>query len=541
MLWRKSFWVFSVAMAVLPLPEALAARVALVIGNAAYVDSPLRNPVNDARAMAAKLKGLSFEVIARENLKVKDIGKTLQAFQSRIKPGDEALFFYAGHGLQVKGTNYLPAVDAEIGSEQDVPLQSINVTTILDLLEESKAGVKLVFLDACRNNPYSRSFRSSATGLSKVGNAPSGTLISFATRPGSVAADGTGQNGLYTEVLLRYIATPNQPIEQMLKKVASGVEQTSQGKQEPWIEGSIKGDFFFITGPVTIVQQNTTPASLDPETEAWTAARESNSPSIVELYLREYPTGRYASPAKILLAKLKEQNRTNTGTSTSSTNDNKPVVVSTNSSSTGSEDANMTTNQMVNRGYNYANGINGSPKDDVEAVRWYQKAADLNNHYGMRNLGWMYAVGRGVPRNESEAVRWYQKAADAGNTAAMVNLGEMYRDGRGITQSDREAARWYQKAAELGNGIGMDNFGVMLRDGRGVGQDDREAVRWFQKAAAAGEPYSMNNLAWMYEQGRGIEQSNQLALMWYDKAIAAGHPSAKKYADRLREQNKSGY
>lgn len=141
MLWRKSFWVFSVAMAVLPLPEALAARVALVIGNAAYVDSPLRNPVNDARAMAAKLKGLSFEVIARENLKVKDIGKTLQAFQSRIKPGDEALFFYAGHGLQVKGTNYLPAVDAEIGSEQDVPLQSINVTTILDLLEESKATV----------------------------------------------------------------------------------------------------------------------------------------------------------------------------------------------------------------------------------------------------------------------------------------------------------------------------------------------------------------------------------------------------------------
>lgn len=323
MLWHKMGWLVSVVIATLSMQETWAARVALVIGNAAYTESPLRNPVNDARAMAAKLKDLKFEVIVRENLKAKQIGATLQAFQSRIKPGDEALFFYAGHGLQVKGVNYLPAVDAEINSELDVPQQSINVGTVLDLLEESKAGVKLVFLDACRNNPYARSFRSSATGLSKVGNAPTGTLISFATRPGSVAADGAGQNGLYTEVLLRHIATPNQPIEQMLKKVASGVEQTSQGKQEPWIEGSIKGDFYFITGPVTIVQQNTTSPSLDPETEAWNAAKESNSIVAVELYLQEYRQGKYVTAAKILLAKLKEQggvNRPTTNTNNSNTN-----------------------------------------------------------------------------------------------------------------------------------------------------------------------------------------------------------------------------
>lgn len=248
MIWRKLAVGLGIAtFGLLPL-SVFAARVALVIGNAAYQEAPLRNPVNDARAMTEKLRGLSFQVITQENLKVRDIGRTLQGLRNQIRPGDEVLFFYAGHGLQVKGINYLPAVDAQIHSEEDVALQSINVTAVLDLLEESRAGVKLVFLDACRNNPYARSFRSGGTGLSKVGNAPSGTLISFATRPGSVAADGVGQNGLYTENLLRHITTPNQPIEQMLKRVALGVEQGSQGKQEPWIEGSIKGDFYFAQG-----------------------------------------------------------------------------------------------------------------------------------------------------------------------------------------------------------------------------------------------------------------------------------------------------
>ena len=125
------------------------------------------------------------------------MGKALRRFRERIQPGAVAIFFYAGHGLQLKGVNYLPTVDNEISGEDDVSVQSLDVNKIFALMEEAKSRLNLVFLDACRNNPYTRSFRSMEGGLAKV-TTPSGTLISFATRPGSVASDGNGRNGLYT-------------------------------------------------------------------------------------------------------------------------------------------------------------------------------------------------------------------------------------------------------------------------------------------------------------------------------------------------------
>lgn len=219
-------------------------RVALVIGNSAYGKSPLKNPVNDAADVAQKLRSLGFDVIERTNLKSNQIGRTLREFRARLTPGAVALFFYAGHGLQIKGENYLPAVDADIEGEEDVPNQSIAVRQVMDVMEDAKTRMNLAFLDACRNNPYSRSFRSAGEGLARV-SAPSGTLISFATRPGSVAADGTGRNGLYTTHLLSAIETPNLPVELMLKRVTTGVKGASRGLQEPWMEGSIEGDFYF--------------------------------------------------------------------------------------------------------------------------------------------------------------------------------------------------------------------------------------------------------------------------------------------------------
>jgi formylglycine-generating enzyme required for sulfatase activity len=219
-------------------------RIALVIGNSAYINSPLKNPVNDAQDVAKKLRKLGFEVIERDNLTTKQIGRTLSEFRTKLVPGAVALVFYAGHGLQIKGENYLPAVDAEIAAEEDVPTQSIAVRHIMELLDEAKTRLNLVFLDACRNNPYARSFRSSAgDGLARI-SAPSGTLISYATRPGSVAEDGSGRNGLYTSKLLKQMDS-NLQIELALKQVVTDVKVASQGKQEPWMEGSIEGDFCF--------------------------------------------------------------------------------------------------------------------------------------------------------------------------------------------------------------------------------------------------------------------------------------------------------
>ncbi len=238
-------------------------RLALVIGNAAYRESPLRNPVNDAGAIAAKLRSLGFEVIEKHNLTQKQIGRTLSEFRSRLVPGGTALFYYAGHGLQVGGVNYLPAVDADIASEEDVPTQAIDLNKVLSVMEGGKTRVNLVYLDACRNNPYSRSFRSAGEGLARV-NAPSGTLIFYATRPGSVAADGDGQNGLYTQNLLTAMEIPGLTVEQVQKRVATGVRVGSRGRQEPWMEGLLEGDFYFRAGAASPVAAPGRPATGRP-------------------------------------------------------------------------------------------------------------------------------------------------------------------------------------------------------------------------------------------------------------------------------------
>lgn len=286
-------------------PNSNDKRIALVIGNAAYTSSPLANPVNDARAIGKQLRALGFDVIQRENLKTREIGAVYREFRSKIQPGATALFFYAGHGLQFKGQNYFPAVDSDISSEEDVPLQSLNLSQILDNMEEAKAGVSLVFLDACRDNPFARRFRSASRGLAKV-EAASGTLIHYATKPGSVAADGEGQNGTYTEALLAQMNEPGVPVELMLKKVSNRVVAKTKGKQEPWVEGSLRGDFYFIfQGPTTVTVQPQT----DPEAEAWSAAQGIGSQAAYEAYLDSYPKGRYAAAAKVKLADLKKSEK----------------------------------------------------------------------------------------------------------------------------------------------------------------------------------------------------------------------------------------
>ncbi len=284
---------------------AHAARQALVIGNAAYTDGALKNPVNDARAMDGKLTALGFKVMKVENLKRQQIGRTLTAFANTLKPGDEVVVFYAGHGVQVKGINYLPAVDADIQSEEDVALNSLNLNTLMERLDEAKAGLKLLFLDACRNNPYARSLRSNDRGLARVSAAPSGTLIHFATRPGSVASDGTGSNGLYTSQLLRFIDSPDLPVETMLKRVSAAVTVESKKQQEPWTEGSIVGEFYFKSGAVaTTAKPEPATSDVQIEQQAWTAAQSGNTAAGYAAYLEEYPKGRFAAAARVARASL---------------------------------------------------------------------------------------------------------------------------------------------------------------------------------------------------------------------------------------------
>ena len=226
-------------------------RIALVIGNSSYPDGPLRNPANDARAIGKRLGEFGFEVIERIDCPLDTMDRAIREFGQRIQGAGVALFFYAGHGLQVEGQNYLVPVDAKIEAENEIRYACINAGLVLAKMETAGARVNIVILDACRNNPFARSFRSSTQGLA-VMDAAQGSFIAYSTAPGRVASDGDGRNSVYTESLLAHMGTPGQRLEQMFKRVRVDVMAKTAKRQVPWENTSLTSDFFFLpTTPST--------------------------------------------------------------------------------------------------------------------------------------------------------------------------------------------------------------------------------------------------------------------------------------------------
>jgi hypothetical protein len=230
-----------------PAPPAAAQpaerKVALVIGNESYPGAPLRNPVNDARAMTAVLRRLGFDVVARENATQKEMQRAIVDFGRRLGTGGVALFYYSGHGMQVRGNNYLVPVDAAIDSEAAVRAETVDVEVVLDQMLAATSTVNVVILDACRNNPFERRFRGTGRGLATM-SAPKGTLVAYATAPGKVASDGDGENGLYTAELLRALPVPGLRIEDVFKRVRAAVAARTRDEQIPWEASSLTGDLF---------------------------------------------------------------------------------------------------------------------------------------------------------------------------------------------------------------------------------------------------------------------------------------------------------
>lgn len=292
-------------------------RMALVIGNGAYPSAPLKNPVNDADALGAKLKALGFEVETRTDLGLRDMTRAVTAFGNRLKQqgGGIALFYYAGHGMQVAGRNYLIPVDAEITSESSVRSESIDVDSVMAQLGEANGEINLVILDACRNNPYERRFRGGGAGLAAI-DAPRGTLVAYATAPGRTAADGEGSNGLYTGTLLRVIGESGLRAEDVFKRVRAEVARQTGDAQVPWEMSSLTGDFYFVPkgSTVTIAPPGTAPTAPPAvsgfderqiELAVWDAVKGSSKVADFEDYLARYPKGVFASFAKRRIEELK--------------------------------------------------------------------------------------------------------------------------------------------------------------------------------------------------------------------------------------------
>jgi formylglycine-generating enzyme required for sulfatase activity len=219
-------------------------RVALVIGNGSYQSAPLKNPVNDARDIARALKKLGFDVIEKTNVNKQELELAIEIFYNRLRSSKTGLFYYAGHGLQIRGQNYLIPTGIDINSESDVRYKAVDAGWILGKMEDAGNDLNLVILDACRDNPFARSFRNQTKGLAKM-NAPKGSIIAYSTSPSELAMDGEGRNSPYTKAILKHINKSKQPVELFFKSVRKSVDEITSGKQTPWESTSLLGEFYF--------------------------------------------------------------------------------------------------------------------------------------------------------------------------------------------------------------------------------------------------------------------------------------------------------
>jgi uncharacterized caspase-like protein len=320
--WAVTVPLLAWAQGAAPSAEANSRRAALVIGNNGYDSAPLVNSINDARAMAGVLRDAGFTVMLLTDVDQRQFQLALREFGERLKAagsGGAGLFYYAGHGMQIRGRNFLIPVRSNIAHEDEVAYSAVDAQSVLDKMESAGSGTNIVILDACRNNPFARSFRSGQQGLAQM-DAPVGTLVAYATAPGAVAIDSVRglSNGLYTTHLLEAIRRPGLKVEDVLKQTRNAVLRASANKQMPWEASALVGDFYFHppregAAPAAMAinpAPAAAPAAPAMDTQAaidealWEAVKDSRSSAELYAYLQRFPNGRHAREARRRLLDL---------------------------------------------------------------------------------------------------------------------------------------------------------------------------------------------------------------------------------------------
>lgn len=298
------------ALAVVGISDAQARRVALIVGNSAYEHTaPLTNPKNDADDLAAALSVLGFEVIKGIDLKKAEMEKTIRHFADSLVGADLGLFFYAGHGLQVSGENYLVPIDAQLSTASALDFEMIRLSLIQRAME-AETKTNIILLDACRDNPLSRNLaralgtRSSSIekGLAQF-EAGLGTLISFSTQPGNVALDGTGRNSPYTAALVKHIATPSESLISVLIRVRNEVIAETASRQIPWDQHALRQQIF-LGGNQPVAAQKTNEVASD-AASAWGATKDTTSIAVLEALAKRYRSTVYADLAEARIKELR--------------------------------------------------------------------------------------------------------------------------------------------------------------------------------------------------------------------------------------------
>ena len=467
-------------------------RIALVIGNSSYNPNmgSLPNPVNDAQDMSQVLRELGFEVISGINLNKKEMSEKVRLFDQRLQEGDKdstiGLFYYAGHGLEVEGSNYLVPVDAVMDYQEDARDEGVPLNRITSRMNYANNRMNIVILDACRNNPLPKRNRSAAGGWGAFNDVASGMFIAYGTSPGRKAADGTGRNGLFTKHILKNIKAEGKTLEQVFKYTRSGVLDESGGQQLTWSNNATTGDFYFASG----VNQDSNKLTL-----MQIAQGINDSMKIPDLNEK----GRTAYDAKNFVEAFTHYSQ---------------------SAALGDPHA------QTFLGFLYSQG-SGVTQNHSKALEWYTKAAKQNDSYAQHKLGLIYDEGKGVVEDKAQAFEWYSKAAANSYTAAYEKLAKAYYTGSGVAQNLPLAFQWYSKAADNSYSTAYEKLAEAYYHGLGVEQNHPLALQWFKKSAdETHSAISQTYLGVMYQYGYGTENNYPLALQYYQQAEAQNYMMA---------------
>ena len=479
----------------------------------------LANPGNDATLIAATLRQLGFTLIgnaAQDNVDKAHFDHLVEDFGRAIQGADVALFYYAGHGMQVGGSNWLVPTDANPTRPQDLEFQMVNADLVLKQMDGAGTRLNLVMLDACRNNPFATlGTRAVQSGLAQM-RAPEGTMISFATQPGNVAVDGNGADGPYATALAAAMRQPGLDIFHLFNRVGLTVKHDTSGAQEPWVSSSpIDGEFYFTPSetapdPVVTAAIDAAPAlSIDQSGGTRTTTTTAAHRASVAAPASAAPTAGVAAPANVAVAVANPALAEHADTA-----DRLTTLQS--QAEQGKADA------QIDLGLAYAKG-EGVTRNDAAARQWFQRAAVQGVAQAQFLMGSMLERGRGGPRSYEDALNWYQRAAEQSYPPAEAAMGRFYGRGLGVARDLQQRTMWFRRAADHGNTLGQWALGNFYQFGNGVEKDVPQAVQWYRRAADQGFVPAQVRLGFLFEHGNGVPKDDAEALRWFRQAADAGN------------------
>lgn len=523
-------------------------KVALLIGNAAYDNvSTLSNPVNDVRLIEASLQSHGFDVTRIEDQTLTQMNRALRDFRDKADAAEVAMVYYAGHGIEIGGVNYLIPTDATLTDERDAPVEALSTRAILSQISGARR-LKLMVLDACRDNPFAARMirakrgRSVGRGLARTTVATPDTLIAYAAAAGEVTPDGPpGGNSPFSAAFAKAMEGPQRDVRQLFGAVRDIMRSEVIGA-EPFVYTSLGGANHFIQNASAPVVQPPKPVTGNDPARDYELAERVGSASAWRAFLGRHGEkgGFYVALARAALAKLETAQKaqpepvaaaplTECDRLAAHPMDADAVAEGLWFSQIQSSAAIKACKAAV---ADYPNTARlefqlgrslDSDKQFDEALKWYRKAAARGSAMAMHNIGSKYQDGQGVVKNTTIAVDWYEKAVALGNASAMTSLGWIYANGNGVEKDSAKAASLYRSAIALGSVRSMYNLGQMLRKGEGVEQNLAEGVRLIREAAAKDESRALTTLGWMHENGNDVEKDLTKATEFYERAAILGN------------------